>query len=65
MDSFSNQFRATVEGFLARTGMKTSEFGRQAARDPSFVLSLRRGRSCTLAVADRVLRFIRDQENKQ
>jgi hypothetical protein len=37
-------------------------FGRQAAGDPSLVLSLRRGRSPTLATADKILAFIRRQE---
>lgn len=59
MPTISEQFRAAVEEFLARTGTKPTEFGRLAAGDPSFILSLRRGRSPTLVTADKVLAFIR------
>ena len=58
MNSFSEQFLARVEAFLAATGFKASEFGSQSVGDPSFVLKLRRGRSPTLATADKVLGFI-------
>ena len=60
MKTFTEQFRAEIEGFLERTRTKPTEFGRLAAGDPSFVLSLRRGRSPTLATADKVLAFIRE-----
>ena len=39
-----------IETYLRRTGMSATRFGRLAARDPRFVLDLRRGReprSCT------------------
>ena len=62
MNSLSEQFRTAVEEYLERTGTKPTEFGRQAAGDPSFVLALRRGRSPTLATADRVLAFIRESD---
>ena len=62
MKTLTEQFLAAIEGYLARTGTKPSEFGRQAIGDPSLVLNLRRGRSPTLATADRVLAFIRRQE---
>lgn len=58
MRTISEQFVARVEVFLESTGFKSSEFGRQAIGDPNFVLNLRRGRSPTLATADRVLAFI-------
>jgi predicted transcriptional regulator len=58
MRTLSEQFRQTVEAFLARSRIKPTEFGRQAVGDPSFVLNLRRGRSPTLATADKVLAFI-------
>ena len=61
MRTLTEQFLAAVEDHLRRTGTKPSEFGRQAAGDPSLVLSLRRGRSPTLATADRILAFIREQ----
>jgi hypothetical protein len=62
MKSLTEQFLDAIEGYLARTGTKPSEFGRQAIGDPSLVLSLRRGRSPTLATADKILAFIRAQE---
>jgi predicted transcriptional regulator len=54
----SSQFREQVETFIADHGFKPTEFGRQAVGDPSFVLGLRRGRSPTLATADKVLSFM-------
>ena len=62
MQSLSEQFRRTLEEFLERTGFKPTEFGRQAVGDPSLVLNLRRGRSPTLATADRILAFIRENQ---
>jgi predicted transcriptional regulator len=62
MKTFTEQFLDAVEDHLKRTGTKPTEFGRQATGDPSLVLSLRRGRSPTLATADKVLAFIRQQE---
>jgi len=59
MPTLSEWFRAEVESYLARTGTKPTEFGRLAAGDPSFVLSLRRGRSPTLATVDKVIAFTR------
>ena len=58
MTTLTEQFHATVEEFLERTGFKTTELGRQAVGDPSLVLNLRRGRSPMLATADRILAFI-------
>jgi hypothetical protein len=58
----SIQFREQVEAFIEAHGFKPTEFGRQAVGDPSFVLGLRRGRSPTLATADKVLSFITDFE---
>ena len=58
MRTISEHFLCRVETFLAETGTKPSEFGRSAIGDASFVLNLRRGRSPTLATADKVLSFI-------
>jgi predicted transcriptional regulator len=62
MKTLTEHFHSTVEEFLERTGFKPTEFGRQAVGDPSLVLNLRRGRSPTLATADRILAFIRDTD---
>jgi len=56
--TFSERFTSRVEAFLAETGTKPTEFGRSSVGDASFVLNLRRGRSPTLATADRVLAYI-------
>ena len=62
MQPIGDQFLKRVEAFLEATGFKPTEFGRQAVGDPSFVLSLRRGRSPTLSTADKVLAFIAKAE---
>ena len=62
MQNLSKQFHRTLEEFLERSGVKPTEFGRQAVGDPSLVLNLRRGRSPSLATADRILTFIRESE---
>jgi hypothetical protein len=54
MGTFSEQFRAEVEAFLAASRMRPTDFGREAVGDPSFVTHLRRGRSPSLATADKV-----------
>jgi hypothetical protein len=56
--TFSKHFVTQVEDFLKRTGIKPSEFGRQAIGDKAFITNLRRGRSPTLATVDRVLAFM-------
>jgi len=47
-----------IEAFLERTDMAPSRFGREAMREPSFIESLRNGRSLSLKNANRVLRFM-------
>jgi hypothetical protein len=64
MRTISEQFMARVEAFLAATGTKPSEFGRSAVGDGAFVLNLRRGRSPTLATADKVLTYIEKLEKE-
>jgi len=60
--TFSEHFTARVEAFLKASGFKPTEFGRQAVGDAAFILNLRRGRSPTLATADKVLAFIEELE---
>ena len=62
MRTLSEQFLNRVEAFLAVSGLKVSEFGRQSVGDPNFVTHLRRGRAPTLATADKVLAFIAELE---
>lgn len=58
MGTYSEQFLAHVEAFLASSRMRATDFGREAVGDPSFITHLRRGRSPSLATADRVQAFI-------
>ncbi|GGC63795.1 hypothetical protein GCM10011504_47510 [Siccirubricoccus deserti] len=62
MRTLSEQFLAEVEAFLAASRMKPTDFGREAVGDPSFITHLRRGRSPSLATADKVRVFIRRLE---
>ena len=63
--TISEQFLSRVEDFLAATGTKPTEFGRAAVGDAAFVLNLRRGRSPTLATADKVLTHIERLEAEE
>ena len=63
METLTKQFESRVAGFLERTGLKPSMFGLRATGDPNLMRQLRRGRSPTLATADRVLAFMDDYES--
>ncbi|MEO5492637.1 MAG: hypothetical protein ABIR08_01265 [Sphingomonas sp.] len=52
-----------IEGFLRRTGMPATKFGRLAVNDPRFVLDLRMGREPRPHTAARVIDFIAAQEH--
>ena len=54
----SEAFLADVEAFLERSGMKPTNFGKEAVKDPNFVWDLRSGRLPTLGVVDRVYAFM-------
>jgi len=58
MRTYTEQFVAQVEAFLKASRMKATDFGREAVGDPGFITHLRRGRSPSLATADKVLTFI-------
>ena len=60
-----HEFLAAIEAHLAKTGMTATAFGRAAARDPGFVFELRRGRSPSLATAERVMSFINGAGQEQ
>lgn len=51
-----------IEAFLERTEMAPTRFGREAMREPSFIESLRNGRSISLRNANRLLRFMSDHD---
>lgn len=58
MRTYSEHFLGRVEGFLATSRMRPTDFGREAVGDPGFVRHLRRGRSPSLTTADKVTAFI-------
>ena len=58
METLTKQFESRVTGFLERTGLKPSMFGLRATGDPNLMRQLRRGRSPTLKLADRILAFM-------
>ena len=60
--TMSEHFLARVEAFLVATGTKPSVFGQCAVGDSAFLLNLRRGRSPTLATADKILAYIEKLE---
>jgi len=55
----TSEFLGAVEDYLARTGTAPSRFGAEALGDRGFVAGLRRGRSCTTRVVERVVAFMR------
>ncbi|WP_019013948.1 hypothetical protein [Elioraea tepidiphila] len=58
MQRYTPDFLSRVETAIRFHRLKPSEFGRAAVGDPGFVRELRRGRSPSLATADRVLAYI-------
>ena len=53
-----DEFLKRVEGFLKSSGMLPTDFGKYALKNPSFVFRLRKGRSCSLKTAEKVLTFM-------
>lgn len=64
MPSTAAAFLHRIEQHLLATGTKSSEFGRAAVGDPTFVLALRRGRSPRLSTVDRVAAYLDAAEGK-
>ena len=58
METLTKLFETRLDAFLDRTGVKPSMFGLRATGDPNLMRQLRRGRSPTLRLADRILAFI-------
>lgn len=59
------EFLDAIEAHLRKTGMTATAFGKAAARDPGFVFELRRGRSPSLATAERVMAFVNGVQQEQ
>jgi len=51
-----------IDGFLDRTGMKPTRFGRLATGQSHLIQTLREGRSPSLRTANRILEFMRLHE---
>jgi hypothetical protein len=51
-----------VERYLRRSGTPPTRFGREAVRDPRFVLDLRNGRQPGAAMEARVAAYLERQE---
>lgn len=49
---------SAIEEFLAKTGMKPTRFGIEAANDPRLVFGLRDGREPRRATADRIREYM-------
>ena len=47
-----------IDGFLQRTGMTPTAFGKDAVGDPNFVFGVRSGRQPRADTIDKVRRFI-------
>ena len=58
METLTKLFESRLDAFLERTGLKPSMFGLRATGDPNLIRQLRRGRSPTLKLADRILAFM-------
>jgi len=63
MENLTKEFERRVTAFLRRTQLSASEFGERAVGDRKFVGDVRRGRSPSLATADRVLAFMEAYEH--
>ncbi|MCY3677475.1 MAG: hypothetical protein OXH66_07720 [Gemmatimonadetes bacterium] len=63
MENLTKEFERRVTAFLRRTRLSASEFGERAVGDRKFVGDVRRGRSPSLATADRVLAFMETYEH--
>ena len=58
MEGLGHMLIREIEGFLRKTGMPSTKFGRLAAHDPRFVGDLRNGRTPRADTAERVEHFM-------
>jgi homoserine dehydrogenase len=58
-------FKATVETFIAKKGIKPTNFGKEYVGDPRFVFQLREGREPRTRIRERVLEAIKQAEAAQ
>lgn len=55
-----DEFLAEVDRYIEVAGIGAATLGKRALNDPNFVSDLRGGRSPSLAIVDRVRKFIAD-----
>ena len=53
-----------IERYLRRSGVRPTQFGRAAARDPRFVFDLRNGRAPRDATVARIAAFLERAERE-
>ena len=56
--NLADEFRAEVDDYLNATGLTPTAFGRNSVNDPGFVFGLRKGRSPSARVIDKVRAFM-------
>lgn len=62
MMTLKEEFSAEVEAFLEQSGTAATRLGKDALGDPTFVFELRRGRSVSVDIIDRVRAYMRKTE---
>ena len=60
----TDEFKNRIEDFLARQGMNATTFGKQSCNDSAFVFRIRDGRSPSLDKANKILKWMRQYEEK-
>lgn len=58
MDKYLRQFCDEVEGYLSKTGIDPTNFGKSALKDPRFVFDLRLGRQPRFSTIQRVREYM-------
>ncbi len=59
--TLTDQLMSEIDAFLRDTGMAPTRFGVEAVSDPTLLTKLGKGRTITLARADRIRSYIRDE----
>lgn len=59
---FSARLKATIDDFLARTGMSPTEFGQRVMNDTSLYTRIKRGRPINTATIDIIEELIRSYD---
>lgn len=60
MATYLEEFKASVEAYIAKANLKPAGFGRAAANDPNFVSDLREGREPRFSTITKVQKWMAD-----